>query len=451
MHPTYQATNTDLYQLTMAAGYFENNSNHMSTFELFVRKLPANRSYLVAAGIEQCLQYLENLKFYPEEIKYLKSLPQFKSVSKEFFKYLESFKFSGDVYALEEGTIFFPNEPAIRVTAPAIEAQIVETYLLSMFNYQTLIASKAARIFTSAPDCKIIDFGTRRAHSPEAGVLAARAAYIGGCCGTSNVLAASKFDIPAYGTMAHSWIMSFESEKESFEAYNKVFPGSVVLLIDTYDTIEAAKMVAKLPFKVSGVRLDSGNFELLSKEVRKILDKEGKNDIKILVSGDMNEYKIKDLLASNSPIDYFGVGTELATSKDAPALSGVYKLVEQDINGLISYKAKFSKDKKSYPSKKQVYRFYDNNGLFSHDIISPEGELDNTHSDKLLKPAIKGGTIVKDFKTDIKSTQNNCLNSLEKLPSKYKVLENAPLYEVKISESLEKLADNVMKSIFTQV
>lgn len=438
-----QALITDLYQLTMAVAYWQKNVNHLSTFELFVRKLPANRSFLVAAGIEQCLDYITSLNFSPEEINFLQNHPIFKDVSPEFFNYLKEFKFTGDVWAVEEGAVFFSNEPVIRVTAPAVQSQILETYLLSMFNFQTLIASKAARMVNVSNDRSIVEFGTRRAHSPEAGTLAARAAFIGGCEGTSNVMAGLRYNIPIYGTMAHSWVMSFESEEEAFRSYSEVFPQNNVLLIDTYDTVEAAKIVAQLPFNVTGIRLDSGDIELLSKQVRKILDNSGKNNTKILASGDLNEYSIKELLEKNSPIDIFGVGTELSTSKDAPALGGVYKLVEQEINGKTLYKAKFSTDKVSYPAKKQVYRFIDTNGHFDYDIIALNGEFDNENAIKLLKPAIINGTVCENFNLNVLAAKNHCKDSLSKLPLEYKQLKYSMDYPVKISPKLENLTNQL--------
>ncbi len=280
---------TDLYQLTMAAGYFERGMNHTSTFELFVRNLPKNRSYLIAAGLEQAIDYLENLRFTDGYLKYLKNLPVFKNVSKEFFDYLRGFRFSGDVYAVPEGTVIFANEPIIRVTASMIEAQIIETYLLSIINYQTLIASKASRIVHAADGREVHDFGTRRAHGPQAGVLAARACYIGGCVGTSNVLAACELGIPPIGTIAHSWVMAYDDEYKSYEDFHKVFPDNTILLIDTYDTIKGAQLAIKIGKKLKGVRLDSGNITLLSKRVRRILDDAGLEQVKITASGDLNE------------------------------------------------------------------------------------------------------------------------------------------------------------------
>lgn len=447
----HHALNTDLYQLTMSAAYFENKINYTSSFELFVRKFPENRSFMVAAGIEHCLEYLTEMTFTSEDIDYLKSLPGFEKVSEKFWNYLKNFKFTGDVEAVEEGTLFFPSEPILRITAPAIEAQIVETYLLSMFNFQTLIASKAARINIAANGKAVVDYGTRRAHSPLAGVLSARAAFIGGCAGTSNTLSGREYSLPVYGTMAHSWVMTHPSEKEAFDAYTAIFPENNVLLIDTYDTIEAAKLVARLPYKVAGVRLDSGNILELSKDVRHILDTNNKGDVKIVVSGDLNEYKIYDLLKNSAPIDVFGVGTELVTSKDAPALSGVYKLVQQEVNGKTIYKAKFSDEKQTYPAQKQVYRFTDSQNKFQYDIIALDGELDNTNSVKLLKNVVKRGKRIDNKPFNIADAQKLCLDALSKLPDNCKDLQEDSVYPVRISEGLEKLTNQVKRSVFSYV
>ena len=249
----------------MAAGYFDCKRNHTSTFELFVRKLPENRSYLITAGLEQSVHYLKNLKFTGRYVKYLKNLPIFKNVSKGFFDYLRNLHFSGDLYAVPEGTVVFANEPILRVTAPMIEAQIIETYLLSAINYQTLVATKASRVVHAAKGKDVIDFGTRRAHGPQAGVLAARACFIGGCVGTSNVLAAYELGIPAVGTVAHSWVMAYDDEYESYKDFRKVFPNDTILLIDTYDTVIGAQLATKIGRRLKGVRLDSGNITPLSK------------------------------------------------------------------------------------------------------------------------------------------------------------------------------------------
>src|SRR3989339_1212874 len=324
---------TDLSQLTMAAGYFDQKMQDVATFELFVRHLPKNRSYLITAGLEEVLHYLTHIKFSTEAVKFIRELPAFNNVSNGFFEYLKNFTFSGTVYAIPEGNIAFADEPLIRVSAPIIETQIIETYLLSTINFQTSIATKASRVVYAAKSREVIDFGTRRAHGPQAGVLAARASFIGGCNGTSNVFAAYKLDIPAVGTIAHSWVMAFEDEQDSFRKFHEIFPDNTILLIDTYDTLSGARHAALIGKKLKSVRIDSGDLLKLSREVRKILDAEGLPHVKIVASGDLNEERIDDLLQNGAPIDSFGVGTEMVTSKDTPALGGIYKLVEREHNG----------------------------------------------------------------------------------------------------------------------
>ncbi len=434
---------TDLYQLTMVAGYFERKINHKSTFELFVRNLPERRSYLIAAGLEQVVGYLEKLRFTDEYLKYLKNLPVFKNVSKGFFDYLRGFRFSGDVYAVPEGTIIFANEPIIRVTASMIEAQIIETYLLSIINYQTLIASKASRIVHAADGREVHDFGTRRAHGPQAGVLAARACYIGGCVGTSNVLAAYELLIPPIGTVAHSWVMAYDDEYESYKDFHKVFPDNTILLIDTYDTIKGAQLAIKIGKKLKGVRLDSGNITLLSKRVRRILDDAGLEQVKITASGDLNEYKISQMLANGACIDSFGVGTEMVTSKDVPALGGVYKLVEQEKEGRLMPKMKFSKDKATCPSKKQVYRFLNKKGLFKKDIIGLVDEVFDTAG--LLLPVVKKGKLVYKIPT-VRQIQKTAEKNISQLPDKFKALDCKTDYPVTISKRLEQIRDKTIKN-----
>jgi nicotinate phosphoribosyltransferase len=297
---------TDLYELAMAAAYFENGIKQRAVFELFIRRLPEHRSYLIAAGLEQALDYLAELSFTAEQIEYLRAHKSFENVSAEFFDYLARFRFTGDVWAIPEGTAVFGMEPLLRVTAPIIEAQIVETFLLSTINFQTMIASKAARIVTAAQGRSVIEFGTRRAHGTEAGLFAARAAYMGGCVGTSNVEAGHLFGIPTFGTLAHSFIMSFDREDEAFRAFLKVFPTTATVLVDTYDTIAAVKRLARdFGLAIPAVRLDSGDLLELSKQVRQILDEAGMNETRIFASGDLNEYKIADLISRGAQIDSF--------------------------------------------------------------------------------------------------------------------------------------------------
>lgn len=425
---------TDFYQLTMAAGYFEHGMHDIATFEFYIRRLPENRSYIITAGLEQVLHYLTHIRFSPEAIRFIRKQPAFSHVGDAFFTYLKNFAFNGDVFAVPEGTIVFAEEPILRVTAPIIEAQIVETYLLSTINFQSSIATKASRVVYASRGRDVIDFGTRRAHGPQAGVLAARACFIGGCKSTSNVFAAYELDIPPAGTIAHSWVMVFENEAESFRKYHKTFPDDTALLIDTYDTLTGAKHAAAIGEKLKGVRIDSGNLLELSKEVRKILNSQRMHHVKIIASGDLNEERIDDLLRNGAPIDSFGVGTEMVTSKDAPALGGIYKLVEQEHDGKPVPKMKFSKDKLTYPYKKQVYRSIDKDTHFVEDIIVLENEQGDAIP--LLIQVVKGGEICYALPT-LQEIQNNALCNIVKLPEPYKRLRNAETYPVKKSQALE--------------
>ncbi len=438
---------TDLYQLSMAAGYFEQKIHDMATFELFVRNLPKNRSYLVVSGLEQALHYLTHITFSAEAIEFLRRLPVFNHVSQEFFKYLRNFNFSGNVHAMPEGTIAFADEPLLRVTAPIIETQIVETYLLSMINFQTLIATKASRVVYAAQGREVIDFGTRRAHGPQAGVLAARSCFIGGCKGTSNVFAACELGMPAVGTIAHSWVMAFENEQDSFWKFHEIFPDNTTLLIDTYDTLAGAGHATVIGKKLKGVRIDSGNLLKLSREVRRILDTEGLPHVKIVASSDLNEDRIDDLVKNGAPIDSFGVGTEMVTSKDAPALGGVYKLVEQEHNGKDIPRMKFSEDKLTYPCKKQVYRTLDKTGNFVKDVIGLEGE--SLQGMPLLIPVIKGGTICYGLPA-VHEIQRTTINNLARLPEPFKRLKGAETYPVTKSHGLEakrREAEKILRNI----
>lgn len=437
---------TDLYQLSMAAGYFDQKMQDTATFELFVRNLPQNRSYLVTAGLEQVLHYLTHIRFSTESIQFLRQLPLFGKVSHAFFEYLKHFTFSGTVYALPEGTIAFADEPLLRVTAPIIETQIVETYLLSTVNFQTSVATKASRIVSAAKGREVIDFGTRRAHGPQAGVLAARASFIGGCKGTSNVFASHELNIPSAGTIAHSWVMAFENEQDSFCKFHEIFPDNTILLIDTYDTLTGAKHAAKLGKHLKGVRIDSGNLLTLSKEVRNILDAEGLHHVKIVASGDLNEYLIEELVNNGAPIDSFGVGTEMVTSKDAPALGGIYKLVEQEHNGKSITRMKLSKDKVTYPCKKQVYRTLDENGNYKKDIIGLDGE--NIGGTPLLLPVMKNGKTCCRLPS-IRDVQDTASDNVARLPEPFKRLQNAGTYPVTKSQGLEgkrQEAENILRN-----
>lgn len=426
----------------MAAGYYEQHKQGSATFELSVRHLPKNRSYLIAAGLEQALHYLIHIKFSAEVIQYLRQLPIFNHVSHDFFEYLKNFTFSGTVHAVPEGTIVFAEEPILRVTAPIIESQIVETYLLSAINFQTSIATKASRVVYSARGREVIDFGMRRAHGPQAGVLAARSSFIGGCKGTSNVFAAYKLGIPAVGTIAHSWVMAFENEQDSFRKFHEIFPDNTILLIDTYDTLVGARHAALIGKKLKSVRIDSGDLLKLSREVRKILDAGGLPHVKIVASGDLNEERIDDLLRHGAPIDSFGVGTEMVTSKDAPALGGIYKLVEREHHGKTIPMMKFSEDKLTYPCRKQVYRAADKNGNFMGDTIGLEGE--NVRGTPLLIPVMKEGKIGYDLPT-IHEIQRTASDSLARLSEPFKRLKDAETYPVIKSKGLEAKRQEVEK------
>jgi len=433
---------TDLYELTMAAAYYDNKERSDATFELFVRTFPKNRSYFVAAGLEQTVEYLLKLRFKDEHIDYLKKHPSFKYVSDDFFNSLRDFRFTGDVWAIPEGTVFFTNEPIMRVTAPIIEAQIVETYLLSTINFETLIATKSSRVVQTARGRGVVEFGARRAHGPEAAVLAARASYIGGCIGTSNVLAGYRFGIPTYGTMAHSFIMNYDVEQEAFERFCKVFPSSCAPLIDTYDTVEGARIAASLSVKPSLVRLDSGDRYDLSLKVRKILDDAGLKDTKIFASGDLNEYILDDLTSRGAPIDSFGVGTELVTSRDDPALSGIYKLVSVRRDGRTIYRVKTSSGKRTIPGGKQIYRRYMENGEIQEDVLTLEDEMTPSGTVPLLIKVIEQGRLVYDLPS-IDQIQDRAKKEIAGLPAKCKTLTGSVDPPVRLSPKLEQLSNTL--------
>jgi nicotinate phosphoribosyltransferase len=435
----------DLYELTMAAAYFEHQVDCRATFELFVRQLPPERAYLVAGGIEDALDYLADLRFRKAHVSFLRSLPVFRNVSSEFFDYLRQFRFDGDVEAVEEGTLIFSEEPLLQVTAPILAAQIVETYLLSVINFETLVASKAARVVQAARGRGVLEFGTRRAQGPEAGVRAARAAYLGGCISTSNVLAGFRYGIPLAGTAAHSWTQAFPSERQSFLALLDTFPEDAILLIDTYDPLVGAETAATLGRKIAGVRIDSGDLLEKSRRVREILDRHGLSEAKIVASGDLNEYKVEALLSQGAPIDLFGVGTDLATSRDVPALSVVYKLVETERNGQVEYKSKFSEEKVYSPGRKQVFRFSDGT-QYHHDLIARSSESPSGGT-PLLRPVMRHGRRFRP-PARLQDSRINTLANLELLPEPYHALRDAPAYPVAKSEALQQLLEEVHEQAF---
>ena len=428
----------DLYELTMAAAYWTHRIECRATFELFVRHLPAERSYLVASGIDSALDYLESLRFSKDDIAFLRAQPAFRTVSDSFFDYLRRFRFTGEVHAVEEGTLVFAEEPILQITAPVLEAQIVETYLLSVVNFETLVASKAARVVHAAGGRGILEFGTRRAHGPEAGVRAARAAYVGGCVATSNVLAGRRYGVPLVGTAAHSWTQVFADERRSFETLIETFPDSAILLIDTYDPLAGAVIAATLGRTLPGVRLDSGDLLEKSRSVREILDGHGLRETKIIASGDLNEFKIEALVSEGAPIDSFGVGTDLATSRDVPALSVVYKLVEIERNGQVEYKTKFSEQKVHSPGRKQVFRF-SIDGRYHHDLIAHESE-NYPEGSPLLGRVMRDGRRLRPHQP-LPDLRARTLSNLEKLPERYKSLRAPAAYPVSKSAELDRLLE----------
>ncbi len=430
---------TDLYELTMAAGYFETGkAASAATFELTIRRLPVNRNFALVAGIPQVVDYLLNLTFTAEEIAYLRGLPQFANVSPAFFDYLRDFHFTGDLFAVPEGTVVFAGEPILTLRAPVIEAQIPETYLLSAITFQTLIASKAARCVAAAAGRPIAEFGTRRAHTPEAGTLGARASYIAGCAGTSNTLAGFRYGIPVMGTAAHSWVMSFPCEMDAFRKLQNVLGESTVQLLDTYDTLEGARRAAKLGGPMWGVRLDSGDFDSLSRQVRGILDEAGLRDAKIMVSGDLDEYRIRELVRGGAPIDAFGVGTQLATSADAPSMGSVYKLVEVEICGIKRFTAKYSADKGSLPGAKQVFRDV------ARDVIARSGECGK--GEALLRPILLGGRLIEPLPT-LEQARQRAAESIAKLPEHLRELELGEPWPVIESRELRELIGQTRSNV----
>lgn len=423
----------------MAAGYFEaGKAKQQATFELSIRRLPPRRNFILAAGLAQCAEYLLNLRFDREAIDYLRGLPQFGRVSPAFFDYLHDFRFTGDLFAAPEGTPLFAGEPMLTVRAPLIEAQIPETWLLSAITFQSLVATKGARLVEAGGGRDIVEFGTRRAHTPEAGVLAARAAYIGGCVGTSNALAGLRYGIPVFGTAAHSWVLSFPSEKESFRRLQQLLGPHTVQLIDTYDTIEGARRAAELGPPLWGVRLDSGDVISLARQVRTILDQAGLENAKIMASGDLGEYKIRDIIASGAPVDSFGVGTELATSADAPSMGTVYKLVEVDICGIKRFTAKFSEDKETLPGAKQVFRLPD------RDVLARAAEC-CAGSEALLRPVILGGQLVEEL-PGVNAARARAAEAIARLPAELRGLDAATPRHVEYSKDLAALIERTRRN-----
>jgi nicotinate phosphoribosyltransferase len=432
---------TDLYQLTMLEGYYCQSMNDIAVFEFFVRKLPFQRNFMIAAGLEQVLDFLENAGFTDEERAWLHSTGRFR---KDFVEYLAALRFTGDVYGMLEGTVFFPNEPILRVTAPLPEAQLVETRIINLLQFQTMIASKAIRSVLVAPDKLLVDFGLRRAHAGEAGLLAARASYLAGFTGTATVLAGRLWDIPIFGTMAHSYIQAHDNEMSAFENFANTQPNNVVLLIDTYNTELAAQKVVDLAPQlqnagiiIQGVRLDSGDLAKHALQVRAILDAGGLKETSIFASGNLDENCLKKLISSGAPIDGFGVGTKVITSADAPYLDCAYKLMEYAGRP----RRKLSEGKVTWPGCKQVYRRYEESGMFKEDELALDTDL--KPGEPLLQPVMKGGRRCIRPTEDLMQIRTRVKEQVKHLPIHYKKLETSASYPVMISSSLRRLAAEV--------
>jgi nicotinate phosphoribosyltransferase len=437
---------TDLYELNMMQAYLEAGMSEPAVFEFFVRKLPARRGFLVAAGLEQALQFLQNARFKPAELQWLSESGRF---SKAFADYLAGFRFTGEVHAMAEGTVFFPDEPILRVEAPLPEAQLVESRLINFLHFQTLIASKAARMALAAPGKVLVDFGLRRAHGAEAGLLAARASYLAGFTASATTPAAWLFGMPIAGTMAHSFIQAHDDETTAFERFARSRPDNVVLLLDTYHTAAAAeKVVALAPalraqgITVRGVRLDSGDLVALARQVRRILDDGGLEEVTIFASGGIDEDVLLDHGAAKAPIDGYGIGTSLTTSQDAPALDCAYKL--QAYAGVA--KRKLSEGKATWPGSKQVFRHQDDDGTMTGDTLTVAGDrLDGT---PLIHPVMGGGKTLPGRPT-LDESRSHAAEELRRLPAHLGRLETEPPYPVEVSASLRNLAREVDARIGT--
>ncbi len=436
---------TDLYELTMAQVYFDQGMFAPATFSLFVRNHPPNRGYLVFAGLEDVLDYLEALSFGEEQVESLRSQGIF---SEEFLEYLAGLRFTGSVRAMAEGRLFFADEPVLEVTAPIIEAQLAETYVINQVNLQSLQATKAARCVWAARGRRISDFGSRRAQGVDAALKMARSGYIAGLESTSNVLAAGRYGIPAAGTMAHSFISSFPSESEAFQAYARSFPDRTVLLLDTYDTIAGAREAVRTAKdlesngqRLAGVRLDSGDLDGLSRKVRQILDDAGLGYVEILASGGLDEGDVERLTGSGAPIDVFGLGTKVTVSADAPWSDLVYKLVEYDGRPVM----KLSQDKAYLPGTKQVFRFRDAAGKLHGDVIGLEDEALDA-GEPLLGQVMAGGRRPGSSPA-LQDTRDTFRREFDVLPDEYKKLEGPPGYPVSSSEALSSLTSRIQREI----
>ncbi|MBI9105803.1 MAG: nicotinate phosphoribosyltransferase [Spirochaetales bacterium] len=462
---------TDLYELTMIQGYYLLDNNPEVVFEMFFRRNPFKGGYSVFAGLEDLLGRLTGLSFSESDISYLRSTGIFKE---DFLAFLAGFRFTGDLYSVDEGSIVFPSEPLISVKSNLIEAQLIESMLLNIINFQTLIATKSSRIYTASGRAKIMEFGLRRAQGIDGALSASRAAYIGGATATSNTYAGKTFGIPVSGTMAHSWVMAFESELESFIKYAELYKDNVILLIDTYDTlgsgIDNAIIVGRLLKEQGrnfGVRLDSGDLQYLSEKVRKKLDDAGLPDAIIAVSNDLNEHIIRELVSNGAPIDSWGVGTQLVTGGKDSSLTGVYKMVARQFDGLLVPTIKLSNnpEKTTNPGIKQVYRFYDNNSspladlmtFYDDNLISGQTYRFNhpmfryksfkisqyKEMKPLLKKRLEGGVLCTELPS-LKDIRDNVIMNVKTLDQTFKRLINPHIYKVSLSDNLAELKFRMM-------
>lgn len=427
---------TDFYELTMAAAYSAAGMEQDATFDLFVRSLPASRSFLVAAGVDDAVDALAGLHYPEDSIRYLASLGEFDA---QFLEYLAGLHFTGSVRAVEEGELVFGNEPIMQIIAPLPQAQLVETLLINLVQLPTMVASKAARVAIACRDRSFVDFAARRAHGVDAALKGARAAYIGGAAATSMTLAGLEYSIPVAGTMAHAFVTAFDDEADAFRTFGRRFPGNAVFLIDTYNTEQGARVAAAVAdelagegIAVRGVRIDSGDLERLAPAVRAILDAAGHSQIQIFASGDLDEYRISEMVANDAPVDAFGVGTRLGTSADAPYLSLVYKLVEEGGEP----KMKRSTGKSNYPGLKQVFRMDD------HDVVTLAHEP-MPGGRPLLRPVMESGKRVVERST-LASARERCREGVARLPQRLRVLRSGePAYPVEISDGLSALVEHL--------
>lgn len=464
---------TDLYQLTMMNGYFKKGIHEdIAVFDVFFRKNVCEGGYTIVCGMEEVVHYIESLSFNDHDISYLKSLNLF---DEEFLEFLRSFKFTGDIYAVEDGTVMYPGEPVLIVKAPLYQAQLIETAILSMVNFMTLIATKASRVCYAANGDPVLEFGLRRAQGPEAGLYGAKAAIIGGCTGTSNVLTGKMFNVPISGTHAHSWVQKFDTELDAFRAYAETYPDSCLLLIDTYNVLESGiknaitvfKELREKGYEPLGVRLDSGDLAYLSREVRKCLDEAGFPNAKITASNDLDEYTITSLKQEGAVIDSWGVGTKLITSYDYPSLGGVYKLAATTNSaGVLEPKIKISEnpEKINNPGLKKVVRIYNSFGKSEADLIMLSDEsidtskpleifdpvytwkrktYENYKIREMLSPLFVDGVCVRERKT-VDQTKEYASKELDSMWNQYKRIKNPHIYKVDLSEKLWNLKQNMV-------